>query len=69
MARFKARVQFVFEGEIEIIADNKELAKEYIQKHTGLCLGGNIHTTMPDDEIDWNFSHHAEKVIKRITKS
>jgi len=69
MARFKAKVQFVFEGEIEVIANNKELAKEYIERHTGLCLGGNIHTTLPDDMIDWEFSSHAEKVIKKITKA
>jgi hypothetical protein len=67
--KFSVSVEFVFKGTIEITCESKEQAREYIEKHTGLCLGGNIHTTLPDEDIDWNFDTHSIKKIGRVTKS
>ena len=56
-------VQFVFEGVFKIKANSLEQAKEYTEKHCGLVLGGDIHSTLPDDEVDWEFPCHPDKNI------
>ena len=64
MKTFKVRTRFVFEGEFEVNADNKEQAKEYVEKHCGLVIGGDIHTSLSDEIIPtWNFSVHPDKKI------
>lgn len=57
-------VKFVFEGRFFIKADNNEQAQEYVEKHCGLVIGGNIHSTLPDDDVNWDFPVHPEKIIK-----
>ena len=46
---------------------NREEAKELILKECGLVMGGDIHTTLPDGEVRWNFDTHPEKQIGKIT--
>lgn len=57
-------VKFVFEGQFFIKADSKEQAKEYADKHCGLVIGGDIHSSLPDEDVDWDFPVHPQKVIK-----
>lgn len=67
MKKYRAKVKFVFEGTIDVNAENKIEAKEYLDKHVGLCLGGNIHTSLSDEEIpDWEFDTHSDKIISNI---
>lgn len=61
---YTVKAKFVFEGEFQVAAENKAQAKEFVEKHCGLCLGGNIHTTLPDEDIDWDFPVHPKKVIR-----
>ena len=61
---YKVKTKFVFEGEFYIKAENKEQAKEYVQKHCGLVLGGDIHTSLTDEICNWNFNVHPDKIIK-----
>lgn len=56
-------VKFIFTGEFRIKADSQEQADEYAQKHCGLTLGGNIHSALPDEDVDWEFGVHPEKVV------
>lgn len=55
--------KFVFSGTFRIKAESQEQAEEYVQKHCGLVLGGEIHTSLPNDEVDWEFNVHSEKII------
>ena len=66
MKNFEVRMQFIFEGVFQIKAENRTKAEEYVQKHCGLVIGGNIHSSLPDDDVDWNFGVHPEKKIKGI---
>lgn len=61
---FTVKAKFVFEGEFYIKAESKEQAKEYVMKHCGLVLGGDIHTSLPDDVCDWDFCVHPQKVVR-----
>ncbi|ADK97026.1 hypothetical protein HMPREF0659_A7230 [Prevotella melaninogenica ATCC 25845] len=31
-------------------------------------MGGSVHSTLPDEEINWAFDIHPNKRIDRITK-
>ena len=69
MARYYVKTKFVFSGVFEVEAFNREEAKELILKECGLVMGGDIHTTLPDGEVRWNFdTHRFDKLIKIIEK-
>lgn len=61
-------VKFVFEGTFEIKASSAAEARELIENDCGLVLGGDIHTTLDDDDVDWEFDVHPSKSIGRITR-
>ena len=60
---YTIRTRLVFDGEFTVVADNESQAREFIEKHTGLVIGGEIHSTLPDEEVDWSFPCHADKEI------
>ena len=66
MYEYAIKTRFCFTGTFFITARNKEEAKEYVAKHCGLVLGGNIHSTLPDDVVDWIFPMHSEKEISKV---
>lgn len=55
--------KFVFEGNFHIKAENRAQAVEYVRKHCGLVLGRDIHTTLPDEIVDWEFDLHPKKYV------
>lgn len=62
--KYTIKTKFVFNGEFCITAESKEQAKEYVMKHCGLVLGGNIHTSLPDEICDWDFEVHPDTIVK-----
>jgi hypothetical protein len=64
--QYAVKTRFSFTGTFFITARNKEEAKEYAEKHCGLVLGGNIHTTLPYEIVDWDFPVHPDKTVSRI---
>ena len=65
---YRVRTQYIFEGVFEVVAKSREDAREKVIQYCGLVIGGNIHSTLPDDEINWAFDRHPNKRIDRITK-
>lgn len=65
---FRVRTQYIFEGVFEVVAESKEDARQKVLQDCGLVMGGSIHSTLPDDEINWAFDRHPNKRISRITK-
>lgn len=61
--KYTVPMQFVFEGEFYIETENQEQANEYALKHCGLIMGGDIHSTLTDEDVNWDFSVHPEKVL------
>ena len=57
---YRVRTQYVFEGVFEVLADNKEDARQKVLQDCGLVMGGNIHSTLPDEEVSWAFSTHPK---------
>lgn len=66
MKNYEVKTRFVFEGIFNVKAENRQQAEEYILKHCGLVIGGDIHSTLPDDAIDWDFRVHPDKQIKSV---
>ena len=64
---YRVRTQYTFEGVFEVLADSKEDARQKVLQDCGLVMGGSIHSTLPDEEINWAFSTHPEVKTKRIT--
>ena len=74
---YRVRTLYVFEGVFDVVAENKEDARQKVLQDCRLVMGGIIHSTLPDDEINfssnalnnsWAFDRHPNKRISRITK-
>ncbi len=74
---YRVRTQYIFEGVFDVVADSKEKARLKVLQNCGLAMGGSIHSTLPDDEINfssnalnnsWAFDRHPNKRVSRITK-
>jgi hypothetical protein len=60
--------KFVFSGKFFIEAENREQAREYVDKHCGLVIGRDIHSTLSEEDVDWDFAVHPDKVIGQIRR-
>lgn len=65
---YRVRTQYIFDGVFDVVAGSKEDARQKVLQNCGLVMGGGIHSTLSDDEIDWAFDRHPNKRISRITK-
>ena len=65
---YRVRTQYVFEGVFDVVAESKEDARQKVLQNCGLVMGGSVHSTLSDDEINWDFDRHPNKRIRRITK-
>lgn len=66
---FEVDTKFVFSGKFFIEAENRERAREYVDRHCGLVIGGNVHSTLSQEEVDWDFDVHPDKVIGWIRRA
>ena len=64
---YRVRTQYIFEGVFEVVAESREEARQKVIQDCGMVMGGNIHSTLPDEEINWAFSMHPEVITGRIT--
>ena len=65
---YRVQTQYIFDGVFDVVAESKEDARQKVLQDCGLAMGGSIHSTLPDDEINWAFDRHPNKRISRITK-
>ena len=75
--RFLVYTQYVFDGVFDVVSESKKEALQKVLQNCGLVMGGSIHSTLPDNEINfssnalnnsWAFDRHPNKRIDRITK-
>ena len=65
--KYRVQTQYIFKGIFEVLADSKENAQQKVLQDCGLVMGGSIHSTLPDEEINWAFSTHPEVKAMRVT--
>ena len=64
---YRVRTQYIFEGVFEVVAESKEDARKKVLQNCGLVMGGSIHSTLPDEKVNWSFSTHPKVTTGRIT--
>ena len=64
---YRVKTQYIFKGIFEVLAENKEDAQQKVLQDCGLVMGGSIHSTLPDEEINWAFDTHPKVKTIRIT--
>ena len=64
---YKIRTQYIFEGVFEVVTESREDARQKVIQDCGMVMGGSIHSTLPDEEINWAFSTHPDVRTGRIT--
>ncbi|PMC08766.1 hypothetical protein [Hoylesella timonensis] len=65
---YRVRTQYIFDGVFDVVAESKEDARQKVLQNCGLVMGGSIHSTLPDEEVNWAFNRHPNKRISRIMK-
>ena len=68
MKKIEVKVRYLFEGTYTVAADDRNEARTMITRGCGLVLGGNIHTTLDDDDVDWKFDVHPDMQILSYTE-
>ena len=68
MKKIEVKVRYLFEGTYTVAADDRNEARTMVTRDCGLVLGGNIHTTLDDDEVDWKFDVHPDMQILSYTE-
>ena len=68
MKKAEVKVRYLFEGTYTVAADDRNEARTMVTRDCGLVLGGNIHTTLDDDEVDWKFDVHPDMQILSYTE-
>ena len=58
---YRIRMRYIFGGVFEVVAESKEDARQKVLQNCGLVIGGSVHSTLPDDEINWFFNRHSNK--------
>ena len=67
---YRVRMQYIFEGVFEVVAKSREDARQKVIQDCELVMGGNIHSTLPDEEVNWAFDiHPEERIIETTEKS
>jgi len=66
MNQYAVKTRFIFSGTFYVVAQSKEEARESVENHCGLVIGGKIHSTLPYEDVDWDFPVHPDKAIGRI---
>ena len=57
---YRVRTQYIFEGVFEVVAENREEARQKVIQDCGMVMGGNVHSTLPDVQISWAFETHPK---------
>lgn len=68
MSKYLIDFEYVFSVTYTVEALSKADAIEKIEKHCGCVLSEkNIHSNLPDNEIDWDFyTHPTKSIIKKV---
>ena len=64
---YRVRTRYIFEGVFEVVVENREDARQKVIHDCGMVMGGNIHSTLPDEDVNWAFDTHPDVRIERIT--
>ena len=63
---YRVCTQYIFEGVFEVAATDREEAERKILEDCGMVMGRGVHSTLPDEQINWAFdTHPKERIIEK----
>jgi len=63
---FNLDVEYTFRGTFVVRAQTPMEAREMVGARCGMTIGGGIHTTLDEKDVDWKFPVHPKMEIKSI---
>lgn len=60
---FEIPVEFKFSGVFKIKARDAAQAREFAARHCAMTQGRGIHSSLPEEQVDWDFPWHPEKTV------
>ena len=65
---YRVQTLYALEGVFEVVAESEEEARHKVIQDCEFMMGRSIHSSLPDEEVNWAFDRHPNKRINRITK-
>ncbi len=65
---YRVNTVYIFNGVFEVMAENEEDAREKVLEECGMTMHEGISSTIPDEEIDWDFCVHPLCEIDQVTE-
>lgn len=66
---YDVKTKFILEGVVEVEANSKKQATEFVENHVGMNSTRGVHTSLSDKEIpDWLFPVNADKTVYTPTE-
>lgn len=69
MAKYKVPIRFIFSATFTVEAKSASDARLLVDENCGLVLGGDIHSTLNDEDVEWECYKHPDREYGKITKS
>lgn len=67
MGTYKVKVEYTFQCEWEIKAENKNDVRKLVDEDCG-CVGPNYHSNLNDEDVNWEGDVHPNKSIISIKR-
>lgn len=68
MKKYRVYTEYTFSGYYDVVAETEDEARRMVTEDCGLVMGGNIHTSLYDEEVPyWDFDTHPEERIRRVS--
>ena len=62
MSKHRVPVTYRFSGYYGIEAASQEQVEGFAHENCGLVMGRGTHSSMPDEDVDWEFPGHPDEV-------
>jgi|GEM_PF-488138 len=67
---YRVHTQYIFEGVFEVVATDRKEAERKILEDCRMVMGRGVHSTLPDEQINWALdTHPEERIIETTEKS
>jgi len=68
MPKYKVGVQYSLIGHYVIEADDMHEAYMKAMNDCGCVVSNGIHSSLPDDEVNWDFPVHTDEKVLYVKK-
>jgi len=66
--KYEVDTKFVFSGSFTVMADSAAQARELVENYCWMNCG-KIDSCLQDEDTDWNFDMHPDKITGRVRRA